>query len=94
MKQLSSEDPKRQERWEHKGREYSIVNLVMAPLEQDGSRASDYEGSRFEERMAALHGAYRYELAELTQDGDVEVLGRFTSFEDACDAIESGMIHE
>ncbi len=93
MKQLVSEDPKRQERWEHKGREYSIVNLVMAPLEQDGNRASDYEGSRFEELMAAHHGDYRYELAETTQDS-VEVLRRYTSFEDARDAIESGMAHE
>lgn len=67
MKQLTSFDPERQERWKHKGREYSIVDLVVEPLEANGKRG--YPGSKFSELMAENYGDYHYELAELLPKG-------------------------
>ena len=91
MKRLKVQDPIRQEMWEHNGKTYSIVDLVMAPLEQNGLRATDVPGSRYAELMERHYGDHRYELALITySDERVGVIDRFTSFEEARKAIIEG----
>lgn len=87
MKKLKSYDDLRQERYEHNGRIYSIVDLTIAPLEADGTR---YDG-HFTELMQEHYGQYKYELADMTED-DIVVISRFTSFKLAREAIENGTI--
>lgn len=77
MKELKSTDPDYQTIVEHKGKMFSIVDLCVMPLEDNGKR--------FEPKHKDLLERYRpfnYELALI--DGDVpEVLDRFTSVENA-----------
>ena len=90
MKRIKSLDPLRQERWEHKGRKYSIVDLTIAPLEANGHRASDYTGSEFTKLMTEFYGEYRFELADVTDE--IEVMDRFRSFEEAQKAITDELL--
>ena len=92
MRRLKSTDPKRQQRWRLGKRDFSIVDLTIAPLEINGLRATDVDPqSRFTELMVKHYGIYRYELAETTGD-DIVILGRFTSFQDAKEHLESGEV--
>lgn len=82
MKQLKSFDEKAQERYKHKGRTYSVVNLTVPPLEADGSRA----GKRFTELMTEHYAPFIYELADMT-NGKIVIVGRYTDVEKAKDEI-------
>lgn len=84
MRALKSRDPERQKLWNHKGRKYSVVNLVRAPLEANGHRASERLWSKFEEIMASSYGTQCYELYCFDTG---EVIGRYTSFDEAKEAI-------
>jgi hypothetical protein len=88
MKRLIPFDKQRQERWEHNGREYSIADLTIAPLERNGLRASDQPDSRFTAFIVSYYGSAHFELADLT-DG-IQVIGLYASFEEARKAIELG----
>jgi hypothetical protein len=92
MKPLKPFDKQRQERWEHNGRKYSIVDLTIAPREESGMRASSAPSSRFPEVMLSAYGSQHFELADVT-DG-IDVIGRYTSFEEAREAIEHGFPDE
>lgn len=67
-------DKARQELWEHKGRHYSIINLIIPPLEDNGTRA----GGNFTTLMYEMYHPNIYELAELTHP-HIDVLGQFKS---------------
>lgn len=86
MKQLQSYDELRQERYEHDGHTYSIVDLTIPPLEANGTRA---EG-RFTELMEAQYGAFKYELADTTDIDNIVILQRFSTIEAARTAITTG----
>lgn len=82
MRKLKSFDEGVQERYRHKGRTYSIVNLTKPPLEANGSRA----GGRFTELMEEHYHPFIYELADMT-DGKIVIVDRYTSVENAKEEI-------
>lgn len=74
MKQLRNYRPG-QEIWRHAGRTFSIVDLTVCP---DSAPRSFKKA--FGEMMRASYGRYHIELAEFRFGGDIEVLGRFSTF--------------
>jgi hypothetical protein len=83
MKRIESNDAPRQELWEHEGKTYSIVDLIIPPLEANGERA----GGKFIDLMYEMYHPYRYELARFNGER-VVVLGRYISFSRARRAIK------
>jgi len=81
--------PKRpgQEIWEHEGETYSIVDLTSWPelMPSDENVVNNYV-----RLMKETYGAFPIEIARVTGDR-VEVLDRFSTFEEAREAIEDGL---
>lgn len=91
MRKLGTKDPGRQQRWRMGKRDFSIVDLTIPPLESNGERHFDPE-NRFSTLMLQHYGPYHFELAEVTEPEPVEVIGRFTSFKEAKEYLESGNV--
>lgn len=87
MKHLRSNDPTRQERYEHEGRIYSIVDLTVPP---DGHTTTVDQAEWFRDIMIRHYGLYKYELAEMpTSDNpNIKLIGRYPSFDKAKQAID------
>lgn len=92
MIRLRCRDPKRQELWQHKEVVYSLVNLTIAPLEYNGTRATDFLASNFTKLMIDHYAPYIYEVAQLGTD--VVIVGRYKTKREARSAIKSEVIYE
>jgi hypothetical protein len=83
MKKLSSFRPG-QERWSHKGKEYSIVDLTAWP-----EITPEPEWSNFTELMKESYGQFPIELYRQGKNGDDgEIIDRFKTLEEAREAIK------
>lgn len=70
-----------QQRWEHKGHIYSIVDLTAWP-----EFTPEPPGSNWDSLMA-FYKPYNFELAEVTIN-NIEVINRYRSFEAAKEGIK------
>lgn len=90
MKLLKSFDKDRQWRFEHKGRNYSIVDLTV-PVGREEIQKIQYGPDmikRMTETSKMMYGSHKWELADTTEG--IEILGRFASLEEAKQAIKDG----
>lgn len=78
MKKLKSFDKRIQERYEHKGRTYSIINLTVPALELKDTPAGD----DYSELMNEAYYPNIYELADMT-DSFIIIIARYPNIEDA-----------
>jgi len=84
MRRIKSLDPDRQKLWRQGKRDFSVVDLTHPYMGMSLQLGREYR------RMATkLYGStYIYECAEIT-GGDIEVLGRFRSWDDAKEYAEA-----
>lgn len=98
MKRLKSADSPRQQRWEHGGREFSIVDLAVMPFREEAKKewlpeVKDFDKfhKRFEEIALSTYGEYHYELADISGE-KIEIVGRYLSYDQAKEGIKAWVL--
>jgi hypothetical protein len=84
MRRIKSQDPDRQQLWRQGKRDFSVVDLTH-PYK---GMSPEISGQYTELTKEVYGDTYIYELAEVT-GAEIEILGRFTSFQDAKEYAEA-----